>query len=517
MKRIFLFLLLALSLATSAQDIYSIAKPLRLGNVPVSESLADSVLVYTSGKMVRLVPRSEFGGSGGSQDLQQTLENGGTANIQITLIGKDGSTDYAIYDRAGMFLDDMAGLGRISNYYNGIIKFDDVINGGAISIASPNTFSNTTEYTFADKGGAHTIAAIDDITLQKALDNGATATAISNFSVAGTNGQISVNSNGAELSAQAWGALNINSTGIQLNNRGNSNPIILNGGTPGIQLNGHMGSWLKLKSDVVEFRSNQGMNIINQSSTPININNLGDKVNISGQSGIDLISGNGSIYLGAPMGINLGSSGDVKIVSNDTLRLETTNKLVQIGTQIKLKSSGAPNEIIVNDDTGSINIESQASGVKIKSTGGAVSITNTTGAGIALNTTAGPLNIESSGGVSVNSAGYTTISSAGINLTNNTGTGGQFLVDAGDVTISAGSGKTLGLFGYDLNIHNNNPIFFHPPKFPVTTVDNLPESPGFGKYATVTDAVAPTYLQPVVGGGTVSCPVFYDGTAWVAH
>jgi hypothetical protein len=36
-------------------------------------------------------------------------------------------------------------------------------------------------------------------------------------------------------------------------------------------------------------------------------------------------------------------------------------------------------------------------------------------------------------------------------------------------------------------------------------------------YATVTDALSPTYLSVIVGGGSVVCPVFYNGTAWVAH
>jgi len=35
--------------------------------------------------------------------------------------------------------------------------------------------------------------------------------------------------------------------------------------------------------------------------------------------------------------------------------------------------------------------------------------------------------------------------------------------------------------------------------------------------AYVTDAVAPTYLGALTGGGTVVTPVFYNGTAWVAH
>jgi len=38
-----------------------------------------------------------------------------------------------------------------------------------------------------------------------------------------------------------------------------------------------------------------------------------------------------------------------------------------------------------------------------------------------------------------------------------------------------------------------------------------------GDIAYVTDAASPNYLAPVVGGGSVVTPVFYNGTAWVCH
>ena len=38
-----------------------------------------------------------------------------------------------------------------------------------------------------------------------------------------------------------------------------------------------------------------------------------------------------------------------------------------------------------------------------------------------------------------------------------------------------------------------------------------------GDTAYVTDALSPTYLGVLVGGGAVKCPVFYNGTAWVSH
>jgi hypothetical protein len=48
------------------------------------------------------------------------------------------------------------------------------------------------------------------------------------------------------------------------------------------------------------------------------------------------------------------------------------------------------------------------------------------------------------------------------------------------------------------------------------TVSTLPAGVQ-GDTAYVTDALAPTYLAVVVGGGAVVSPVFYNGTAWVSH
>ena len=48
------------------------------------------------------------------------------------------------------------------------------------------------------------------------------------------------------------------------------------------------------------------------------------------------------------------------------------------------------------------------------------------------------------------------------------------------------------------------------------TVATLPTPTGTA-YATVTDALAPTYMATVVGGGAVVTPVFYNGTVWVSH
>lgn len=49
------------------------------------------------------------------------------------------------------------------------------------------------------------------------------------------------------------------------------------------------------------------------------------------------------------------------------------------------------------------------------------------------------------------------------------------------------------------------------------TVSTLPTGQQQGTTAYVTDATAPTYLGALIGGGTVKCPVFYNGTIWVSH
>lgn len=48
------------------------------------------------------------------------------------------------------------------------------------------------------------------------------------------------------------------------------------------------------------------------------------------------------------------------------------------------------------------------------------------------------------------------------------------------------------------------------------TVATLPTGL-LGDNAFVTDATSPTYLGSLTGGGSVKCPVFHNGTAWVSH
>jgi len=54
-------------------------------------------------------------------------------------------------------------------------------------------------------------------------------------------------------------------------------------------------------------------------------------------------------------------------------------------------------------------------------------------------------------------------------------------------------------------------------RLPVSyTVSTLP-SGQLGDFTYVTDATAPTFLGTLTGGGSVTTPVFYNGTAWVSY
>jgi len=56
-------------------------------------------------------------------------------------------------------------------------------------------------------------------------------------------------------------------------------------------------------------------------------------------------------------------------------------------------------------------------------------------------------------------------------------------------------------------------------QYGVYTVSTLPtcNSGTANTYATVTDALTPTYLTPVVGGGAIAAPVFCNSSQWVTH
>jgi hypothetical protein len=58
--------------------------------------------------------------------------------------------------------------------------------------------------------------------------------------------------------------------------------------------------------------------------------------------------------------------------------------------------------------------------------------------------------------------------------------------------------------------------FNAPIRMAAYTVATLPAAGTAGRRAYITDATAPTFLSTLTGGGAVVCPVFDNGTAWVA-
>lgn len=83
--------------------------------------------------------------------------------------------------------------------------------------------------------------------------------------------------------------------------------------------------------------------------------------------------------------------------------------------------------------------------------------------------------------------------------------GGGAFTDSGDRLQVVGTLKVTGVLkaGDVLRLKNY-------------TVATLPAGTQ-GDTAYITDATAPTYLGTLTGGGSVVCPVFYNGTAWVSH
>lgn len=77
-------------------------------------------------------------------------------------------------------------------------------------------------------------------------------------------------------------------------------------------------------------------------------------------------------------------------------------------------------------------------------------------------------------------------------------------------TIAIGGSSNVGTYMQGKVIHDN--II----RLKAYTVATLPTG-SEGDMCYVTDANAPTYLGSLTGGGSIKCPVFYNGTEWVSH
>jgi len=88
---------------------------------------------------------------------------------------------------------------------------------------------------------------------------------------------------------------------------------------------------------------------------------------------------------------------------------------------------------------------------------------------------------------------------------------------------ATGSAPTFAANGTDANIDlaltpkgTGNVVATAPIKAQGYTVATLPTAGTIGRIAYVTDALAPTYLGVLTGGGAIKTPVFDNGTAWVS-
>lgn len=117
--------------------------------------------------------------------------------------------------------------------------------------------------------------------------------------------------------------------------------------------------------------------------------------------------------------------------------------------------------------------------------------------------------------LSVQSVVAGTTNTAGTNFTftgsqgTGTGAGGSLIFQ---VAPAASSGSAQNALATALTIASNRTVIVGA----AFTVATLPAAGTQGRRAWVTDATVPTFLGTLTGGGSVVCPVFDNGTAWVS-
>jgi hypothetical protein len=117
--------------------------------------------------------------------------------------------------------------------------------------------------------------------------------------------------------------------------------------------------------------------------------------------------------------------------------------------------------------------------------------------------------------LSVQSVVAGTTNTAGQNFTitgsqgTGTGAGGSIIFQ---VAPAGSSGSAQNALAAALTIASNRTVIVGA----AFTVATLPAAGTQGRRAWVTDATVPTFLGTLTGGGSVVCPVFDNGTAWVS-
>lgn len=275
-----------------------------------------------------------------------------------------------------------------------------------------------------------------------------------------------------------------------------------------------------------------------------------------------LTTGSGNVILGKVTGISASASNTVTLadgVGNIALIKSTDNTLTSPNLTIALISAEVSGRVLITKeyfnsfDSGNVKLigNQTISGIKtFLNTSGIVNGLNLTNSAIGQETQVLSLNNSSEG-----RGMYSTNTSTGIGVQiDNTSTGkglyvfnsvGGYGIQSGNVSTGIGifaSNAGTGSSIHSLNGGSGSGIVSNGgttatgmnyvgqddgnTTFTVTkqgvlsigifTVATLP-TPINIAYATVSDALAPSYMTTVVGGGTVVTPVFYDGSTWKAH
>jgi hypothetical protein len=127
-----------------------------------------------------------------------------------------------------------------------------------------------------------------------------------------------------------------------------------------------------------------------------------------------------------------------------------------------------------------------------------------------------------SGDIYANSGSFAGNYNGNALVAQNTNTAGQGAYIGGGSTKATNSGYSPALWisnyaNVDIaKFYSDEIDFLQPVNLKNYTVGTLPAGVR-GDTAYVTDALSPSYLATIVGGGSVVTPVFYNGTNWVAH
>jgi hypothetical protein len=183
MKKIVLFLLLVVSSFTAySQKTYSIDRQLQLENVAKGIK-KDSVLVRGSDKIVRFIPRSEFGSS---QNLDQTLGLGNTSKESIELVNLGGGK--SVYSPFGTMIFSNTSFFPAASYLQDNIIYKNTTSGAVIAKFD---FRGIGNFKLPSKiaGQDYTLVTLDDLktpNLEQVLASGFSSKRTMYLSIDGT-------------------------------------------------------------------------------------------------------------------------------------------------------------------------------------------------------------------------------------------------------------------------------------------------------------------------------------------